>query len=90
MVELEVPKSSPHVVILITLRINQNRGFAAEAAIRANAYAYETLNWKSVFSCITEKNATSIALAEKHGATLHRIEENETREPILVYHHNNP
>ena len=42
----------------------QKRGIAAEAAIRARTYAYDTLQWSRFFSCIAENNAPSIALAE--------------------------
>lgn len=65
----------------------QNKGFAAEAAIRARTYAYETLQWETVFSCISENNAPSIALAEKLGATLQRKHEHSARGTMLIYQH---
>lgn len=65
----------------------QGRGIAQEAAIRAKAYAYETLGWQQVHSCISEKNLPSIRLAEKLGATLEREVESATRGKVLVYRH---
>ena len=65
----------------------QGKGIAAEAAIRSRAYAYETLGWDSVFSCISAKNIASIRLAEKLGATLDREVEHKTRGKTLVFKH---
>lgn len=67
----------------------QGMGFAAEAAIRSRAYAYEILGWDKVFSCIAAENTASIRLAEKLGATLDREIEHETRGNILVFRHAN-
>lgn len=65
----------------------QGMGIATEAAIRSRAYAYETLNWDNVFSCISVENIASIRLAEKLGATLDRVVEHEKRGTILVFKH---
>ncbi|MEM6987116.1 MAG: GNAT family N-acetyltransferase [Pseudomonadota bacterium] len=65
----------------------QGKGFAAEAAKRAKRYAYETLGWQSVHSCISAGNAASIGLAEKLGATLEREVDDATRGRFLVYRH---
>ena len=65
----------------------QNQGFAAEAAIRARSYAYETLMWKTIYSCISENNTPSIALAEKLGATLNRKHQSDSRGTVLIYQH---
>ncbi len=65
----------------------QGRGIAAEAAIRARTFAYETLAWDSVFSCISENNSASIRLAEKLGAKLEREVSSEARGNILVFRH---
>ncbi len=65
----------------------QGSGIAAEAAIRSRTYAYETLGWSSVYSCISAENTASIKLAEKLGAELHRVVEHEIRGKILVYRH---
>lgn len=68
----------------------QGMGFAAEAAIRARSYAYETLGWDTVFSCISDGNIASIRLAEKLGASLDREVEHETRGKILIFKHDHP
>lgn len=65
----------------------QGMGIAFEAARRSKAYAYETLGWKTVFSCISAENLASIRLAEKLGATLDRVVESDTRGKVLVYRH---
>ncbi len=65
----------------------QGLGIAAEAARRAKNYAYQTLGWDSVFSCISDKNIASIKLAEKLGATLDHEVVSDTRGTILVYRH---
>lgn len=67
----------------------QGRGIAAEAAIRARTYAYDTLGWEKVFSCISAKNFASINLAEKLGATLSHTIEHHARGTVLVYEHKN-
>ncbi len=45
----------------------EGRGIAFEAATAARAYAYETLGWSSVISCVAPDNARSIALAQRLG-----------------------
>lgn len=65
----------------------QGMGFAAEAALRSRTYAYQTLGWDSVFSCISTNNVASIGLAEKLGATLDREVSSETRGRIKIYRH---
>jgi len=65
----------------------QGQGFAAEAAIRSREFAYETLAWDSVFSCISANNTASIRLAKKLGAKLEREVFSEARGNILVFRH---
>ena len=65
----------------------QGMGIATEAALRSRAYAYETLHWDSVYSCISAQNSASIALAEKLGATLDGEIEHESRGTILIFKH---
>ena len=65
----------------------QGQGFAAEAAIRSREFAYETLAWDCVFSCISADNIASIRLAEKLGAKLEREVVSDVRGKILVYRH---
>ena len=65
----------------------QGMGIAVEAAIRSKKYAYETLGWDTVYSCISAENSASIHLAEKLGATVDREVKHETRGNIIVYLH---
>jgi len=65
----------------------QRLGIAAEAAKRARRYAYETMGWDSVYSCISAPNKASIGLAESLGATLDRQIEDEVKGTVLVYRH---
>lgn len=65
----------------------QGSGIAVEAAQRSKKYAYETLGWDSVYSCISEQNQASINLAEKLGAKLDHELVDEARGKILVYRH---
>jgi len=74
----------------ITWAIIENKqglGIAKEAAMRAREYAYETLQWDSVYSCISAGNAASIALAESLGAILDYTIEHEVRGAIKIYKH---
>ena len=52
------------------MRDKHGRGYATEAAMRARAYAYETLGWKTAISLIGRDNHRSIRVAERLGATL--------------------
>ncbi|MEM7290218.1 MAG: GNAT family N-acetyltransferase [Pseudomonadota bacterium] len=65
----------------------QGKGFAYEGAIRTRQYAYETLGWDTVHSCILEGNIASIGLVEKLGATLEHERVHPTRGKFLVYRH---
>lgn len=47
----------------------EGRGLAQEAALAARAYAYDTLGWTTVISCVMPTNTRSIALAKRMGAT---------------------
>jgi len=46
----------------------QGRGYAAEAAARSLAYAYDELGWTTAISAIAPGNERSIRLAERLGA----------------------
>lgn len=65
----------------------QGSGFAHEAAKRSRTYAYETLGWDSVYSCISAGNKASIGLAQKLGATLDREVVDQMRGTMLIYRH---
>ncbi len=45
----------------------EGRGIAAEAALAARAYAYETLGWTTLISAIDPTNTRSVALAKRLG-----------------------
>ncbi|MBF9048959.1 GNAT family N-acetyltransferase [Roseobacter sp. HKCCD9010] len=47
----------------------EGRGIAYEAALAVRTYAYETLGWSTVISCVDSKNARSLALAKRLGCT---------------------
>ena len=68
----------------------EGKGFAYEAALRARAYAYETLGWRRVASCISDGNDRSIRLAERMGATFDRRFPREGMVDHLVYVHPAP
>ena len=68
----------------------EGRGYAYEAAVRARAYAYDTLGWSEIASCIFEGNRNSIRLAERMGAHLERRAKRDGRPDMLVYRHPSP
>lgn len=47
---------------------SEGRGIAHEAALAARDYAYNTLGWSTVVSCVIPDNIRSIALAKRMGA----------------------
>lgn len=69
------------------INAKQGNGFAKEAAIRSKQYAYDTLKWENVYSCIAAGNIASIRLAEKLGAKLDREEDGGARGKIMIYKH---
>ncbi len=48
------------------------RGLVTEAATRARDYAYDTLGFTTIASCIDLENKPSLAVAKRLGATLDR------------------
>ena len=62
------------------------KGLIQEAATRARAYAYDTLGFKTITSCIDMDNAPSKAVAARLGATLDRTVEFRGR-PYGVFRH---
>ncbi len=52
------------------IKAKHGRGYATEAALRARAYAYQTLGWETAISLIARGNQRSIRVAERLGATL--------------------
>ena len=68
----------------------EGRGIAYEAALRARDYAYRTLRWDVVSSCISEGNDRSIRLAERLGARFDRRVSRDGLPDHLVYVHPGP
>lgn len=68
----------------------EGKGYAAEAARRARAYAYDTLGWTEAASCISEGNDRSIRLAERLGARFDRRHRRKGLPDHLVYLHPGP
>jgi RimJ/RimL family protein N-acetyltransferase len=65
-------------------------GIAHEAALRVLRYAYETLGWTRLASCIRPGNTRSIRLAERLGATFDRDDLIAGEIPCRVYLHPGP
>lgn len=49
------------------------KGYMTEAARRVRSYAYGTLGWPTIASCIDMENASSIRVAERLGAKLEKV-----------------
>ena len=77
---------APEVGLLVWEQ-HEGKGIAREAAIRARTYAFETLGWPQVASCISDGNMRSIKLAERLGAKLDRRVSRPGRPDFLVYIH---
>ncbi len=65
------------------------RGLITEAATRVRRYAYETLGFKTIASCIDMDNAPSIGVTRRLGATLDRVVDFRGR-PMGVFRHLGP
>ena len=48
----------------------QGKSLITEAALKARSYAYDTLGWDTLVSCIALENKASIRVAERLGARL--------------------
>ena len=68
----------------------EGQGYALEAALRARAFAYDTLGWKTVVSYIDPENGPSRRLAERMGASPDPDAESPGDDPCLVYRHPPP
>jgi len=70
----------------------EGKGYAAEAATAARAYAYGTLGWTTAVSYIDAGNARSIALAERLGCTPDpaALAPEADGKSVLVYRHPAP
>ena len=65
------------------------KGLITEAATRVRGYAYETLGFPTIASCIDMENAASIWVAKRLGATLDRTVDFRGR-PMGVFRHRGP
>jgi RimJ/RimL family protein N-acetyltransferase len=68
----------------------EGRGIAYEAALRARAWAYDTLGFTTLTSNILPGNARSVALAERLGARYERTYQNVTLGEDMLYRHPGP
>lgn len=67
---------------------DEGRGLAAEAARKVIDYTFQVLNWDTLVSYIDPRNARSIALAERLGATRDdAATPPDPTDPCLVYRH---
>jgi RimJ/RimL family protein N-acetyltransferase len=69
---------------------HEGKGIAHEAALRVRAWAFETLGWTRLVSCIRPENARSIRLAERLGARFERTDTIPGGIPTHVYLHPAP
>jgi ribosomal-protein-alanine N-acetyltransferase len=90
-VGLMYPESWPEPEIAWSLFENaEGRGIAYEAAIRSRQFAYETLGWHRIVSCIKVDNDRSIALARRMEAVHEYTHEHPLHGPLLVFRHLSP
>ena len=69
----------------------EGNGYAIEGALRARAYAYETLGWDTVVSYVDSQNTRSCAVAARMGAHVDPdAPQPAGDEPCLVYRHPTP
>ena len=68
----------------------EGKGIAYEAALATRAYAYDTLGWTRVVSCISPDNTRSLALARRMGAVHESDYEHETIGTLQVWRHLGP
>lgn len=69
---------------------SEGRGIAHEAALTARDYAYKTLGWSTVVSCIIPDNTRSIALAKRMGATFEGDFTHPEIGPMNIWRHIGP
>lgn len=68
----------------------EGRGIALEAALAARAYAYDTLGWTRLISCIAPANTRSVVLAERMGAARERTFDLPGIGPLDIWRHPQP
>ena len=65
----------------------EGKGVAYEAALASRAYAYDTLSWPTVISCIMPGNDRSEALARRMGATFEHDHAHPELGTLRVFRH---
>ncbi len=65
----------------------EGRGLAIAATRLARDFAYESLGWQDMVSCISKDNHRSVHLVEKLGAFLDHERTEESGEVTLVFRH---
>jgi ribosomal-protein-alanine N-acetyltransferase len=68
----------------------EGKGIAFEAATRARQYAYETMGWTTVISCVMADNTRSLALAERMGCTYEGVFTHEEFGELGIWRHPGP
>lgn len=68
----------------------EGKGYAYEAALAAREYAYGTLGWKTVISCIDPKNIRSAALGKRMGCTPDGVFNDDMLGAISIWRHPSP
>ncbi|QQA43431.1 GNAT family N-acetyltransferase [Pelagovum pacificum] len=68
----------------------EGRGVAAEAALAARAFVYDTLGWSTVMSGIDPANVRSVRLAQRLGCTLEGTFETDAYGTLGIWRHPAP
>lgn len=68
----------------------EGRGVAHQAALAARAYAYDTLGWTTLMSCVPAENSRSAALAQRLGAVREGVFEHAEYGPLPIWRHPSP
>ncbi len=65
----------------------EGHGYAYEAALAARAYAYDTLGWPTIFSCVNADNTRSVALAKRMGCVFEDTFQHDCFGPLDIWRH---
>ncbi|MEO0830667.1 MAG: GNAT family N-acetyltransferase [Pseudomonadota bacterium] len=68
----------------------EGRGIAYEAALESRRYAYDTLGFNTIVSCISPENTRSLALAKRMGCTQEGAFDLEDLGTLHVWRHPSP
>lgn len=87
-VGLMYPESWPEPEIAWTVfDTAEGRGVATEAALAARRYAYDTLGWQTVISCVAPDNHRSAAVARRVGCTPDGRFDHPLHGPLDIWRH---